>query len=92
MSSSITYALVPVIFLASMTLRYIYSGYIKSPRMIKYFEAKAQFERVKEWEDYMQKCRKDYVWRYSLMLLIALIGFGFIALAQFFSQALQNVK
>lgn len=79
-------ALILFAYFTFMLLRYIYSGYIKSPRMINYYQSVGDTPKAEEWRLYMVKCRSEYVWQYLLMLIIALLLLGMYLLTRFFHQ------
>ena len=83
----VKYGLVLLIYVAFMLARYIYSGYVKAPKMIRYFQSIENKEKEAEWVLYMKKCRSDYVWIYSALLIFQLMALGSLWFAAFLEKA-----
>ena len=88
--SFLEYSAILFIYLCVMLIRFVHSGYIKSPRMIKYYQSRGDDANVKKWQQYMQKCRDVYVWIYGFLVFISAMGFAYYELGMFLKKVSSN--
>lgn len=85
-SSFLKLGLILFCYFAFMLGKSIYSGRVKAPKMIKYFQSIGNKEKEAEWERYMKKCRSDYIWIYAMLLIIQILFFCLYGLTVFFGK------